>query len=232
MITDLPIYVYATFFVALVFVLTMFYYASNKNIKLIIGIILLGSLHSVIAFTGFYENTNTIPPRLMLIVFPIAVIVISSIFSSKMKKWLDSLKLKPLMYLHAVRIPVELTLFWLFAAKYVPQIITFEGRNFDIIAGITALIVAFIAFRNKKTNKTLLWIWHIMSIALLVNIVINALLSTLTAFQLIAFEQPNVAIYKFPFLLLPGIIVPLVLISNIAGFIILKRSKISESAKC
>jgi hypothetical protein len=41
MITDLPIYVYATFFVALVFVLTMFYFSSNKNIKLIIGILFL-----------------------------------------------------------------------------------------------------------------------------------------------------------------------------------------------
>jgi hypothetical protein len=33
-----------------------------------------------------------------------------------------------------------------------------------------------------------------------------------TALQKIAFKQPNVAIYKFPFLLLPAIIVPLVFI--------------------
>jgi len=230
MITDLPIYVFATFFVALVFVLTMFYYGSNKNIKLIIGLILWGSLHSIIAFTGFYENTKTIPPRLMLIVFPIVLIIISSIFSTKMKIWLSSLKLKQLMYLHAVRIPVELTLFWLFTAKYVPEIITFDGRNFDIIAGITAPLIALIAFRKNKTKKTLVWIWHIMSIILLGNIVIHALLSTPTAFQQIAFEQPNVAIYKFPFLLLPAIIVPVVLISNIAGFVILNRQR-SETSK-
>ena len=226
MITDLPTYVYTTFFAALVFVLTMFYFASNKNMKLIIGIILWGSLHSVLAFTGFYENTKTIPPRLMLLVFPIIVIIISSIFLAKMKTWLSSLKLKQLMFLHAVRIPVELTLFWLFTAKYVPKTITFEGRNFDIVAGITVLIVIYIAFRIKKANKALLWIWHIMSIVLLANIVINALLSTPTVFQQIAFNQPNVAIYKFPFLLLPGIITPLVLISNIAGFVILSRRKI------
>lgn len=225
MITDLPIYVYATFFVALVFVLAMFYFSSNKNIKLIIGILIWGALHSVLALTGFYENTKTIPPRLMLIVFPIVVVIISSVFSIKMKNWLSSLNLKQLMYLHAVRIPVELTLFWLFASNYVPEIITFEGQNFDIIAGITAPLVALIAFRAKIINKTLLWIWHITSIILLANIVINALLSTPTVFQQIAFNQPNVAIYKFPFLLLPGIIVPLVLISNIAGFVILSRRK-------
>lgn len=225
MIADLPIYVYTTFFIALVFVLTMFYYGSNKNMKLITGIILWGSLHSLIAFGGFYENTKTIPPRLLLIVFPIVLIIISSIFSTKMKKWLGTLKLKQLMYLHVVRIPVELTLFWLFTANYVPEIITFEGRNFDIIAGITAPLVALIAFRKSKIRKTLLWIWHVMSIILLGNIVIHALLSTPTVFQQIAFEQPNVAIYKFPFLLLPAIIVPLVLISNIAGFVILSKQR-------
>lgn len=58
MITDLPIYVYATLFGALVFVLTMFYFSSNKNIKLIIGIILWGSFHSSLVFTGFYKNIN------------------------------------------------------------------------------------------------------------------------------------------------------------------------------
>jgi len=225
MINDLPIYVYATFFAAIVFVLIMFYYASNRNIKVVIGFVLWGVLHSVLAISGFYENTKTIPPRLMMVVFPIVPITFTSIFLYKMKDWLRSLKLKQLMYLHAVRIPVELTLFWLFTANYVPEIITFEGRNFDIIAGITAPLVALVAFRNEKWNKPLLWGWHIMSIILLANVVIHALLSTPTILQQIAYEQPNRAILQFPFLLLPGIIVPLVLISNIAGFVILNRKK-------
>ena len=225
MISDLPIYVYATFFLALIFVLAIFYYASNKNLKLFIGIIAWGTLHSALAYSGFYENMKTVPPRMMLIVFPIVIIIISSIFSQKMKKWLSSLDLKKLLYLQVVRVPVELTLFWLFMANYVPEIITFEGQNFDIIAGVTAPIMALIAFRNNKINKPLLWTWHILSILLLLNIIITALISTPTVFQQIAFEQPNLAMFRFPFLLLPGIIVPLVLVSNIAGFVILSRQR-------
>lgn len=64
-----------------------------------------------------------------------------------------------------------------------------------------------------------------MSIILLENIVIYALLAIPKAFQQIAFEQPNVATYKFPFLLLAEIIVPLVFISNIVGFVILSRQR-------
>lgn len=160
---------------------------------------------------------------------PISAIAYDCLFND-IAHFSSSFKLKQLMYLLAVCIPVELALFWLFTAKYVPEIITFDGRNFDIIAGITAPLIALIAFRKNKTKKKLVWIWHIMSIILLRNIVIHALLSTPTAFQQIAFEQPNVAIYKFPFLLLPAIIVPVVLISNIAGFVILNRQR-SETSK-
>ena len=190
-----------------------------------VGIILWGILHSLLAYVGFYENTQTTPPRFLFVIFPIILVILASIFSKKMKDWLATFNLKQLMFLHAVRIPVELVLFWLFLAGYVPELMTFEGRNFDILAGITAPIMVLIAFRSNKINKTLLWIWHVCSIVLLVNIVVNAFLSAPTVLQQFAFDQPNVAVMKFPFLLLPVIIVPLVLISNIAGFIILRRKQ-------
>ena len=223
MITDLPIYIYITFFVALVFVLVMFYLASNRNAKLLTGIVLVGAIHSVLALTGFYENTKTVPPRLMLLMFPIIVITIATIFSKKMNNWLASLNLKHLTYLHAVRVPVELVLFWLFAAGYAPELMTFEGRNFDILVGISAPIVALLAFRENKINKPLLWGWNIFSLILLGNVLVNATLSVPTVFQQFAFEQPNTAVLNFPFLLLPGIIVILVFVSNIAGFVILNK---------
>jgi len=223
MVAELPTYVYITFFMALSFVLVMFYFASNRNAKLITAIVLLGTIHSVLALSGFYENTKTVPPRLLLLMFPIIAVAMAVIFSSKFRNWLASLNLKQLTYLHTVRIPVELVLFWLFSAGYVPELMTFEGRNFDILAGVTAPIVALIAFRGGKINKPLLWIWNIMSIILLTNVVVIATLSTPTAIQQLAFAQPNTAVLNFPFVLLPGIIVLVVLISNIAGFLILKR---------
>lgn len=226
MISDLPIYVYITFFIALLFSISMFYFASNKNGKFSFGIILWGVLHSILAVSGFYENTQTIPPRFLLLVFPMMVIVLSTIFSKKMQYWLSTFNLELLTYLHTVRVLVELVLFWLFVDYYVPQLLTFEGRNFDILAGITAPIVAFIAFRSNTLNKPLLWIWNVTSILLLSNVLIHAVLSTPTVLQQFAFEQPNVAVMKFPFLLLPAVIVPIVLLSNMAGFVLLlKKTK-------
>ncbi len=95
---------------------------------------------------------------------------------------------------------------------------TFEGRNFDVLAGITALIVALVAFKRNKINGPLLWVWNVFSLVLLINVLIHASLSVPTMMQQFGFEQPNTAVLKFPFLLLLGIIVTLVYVANLAGF--------------
>ena len=227
MITDLSIYAYITFSIATLFSLVLFYFASNRSLKFIVIIVLWGILHSILAMLGFYENTRTIPPRFFLLVIPMVAIVLSSVFSMNMKNWLSTMNLKMLTYLHMVRIPVELVLYWLFLGKYVPELMTFKGLNFDMLAGITAPIIALLAFRNNKMNKLLLWSWHLFSIILLLNILILAVLSTPTVLQQFAFEQPNIAVMKFPFILLPTIIVPIVLISNMAGFVLLKKDRLT-----
>lgn len=120
-----------------------------------------------------------------------------------------------LTWLHIVRIPVEIVLFWLFIYKQVPQLITFEGKNFDIISGITAIVVAYLGYQKMQLRKGLLLAWNIVCLGLLFNVVIRAILSAPFPFQQFGFEQPNIAILYFPFVLLPGLIVPLVLFSHL-----------------
>ena len=49
----------------------------------------------------------------------------------------------------------------------IPQLMTFEGRNFDILSGITAPIIYWLAFRSGKTNRPLLIIWNILALGFL-----------------------------------------------------------------
>lgn len=219
MITDLPLYVYMTFAAALIYALIIFYLASNKSVKLLVCIVLWGILHSTLAISGFYKNTMTVPPRLLFLVFPIIFIIFSSIFSKKMKTWLQSLSLKWLTWLHVVRTPVEIVLYGLFVKKYVPEIMTFEGRNFDIIVGFTAPVIALLFLnRDRVLNGKIQLIWNIGATILLLNILVTATLSTPTVLQQFAFENPNIAIFNFPFILLPAMIVPLVLIAHASYF--------------
>ncbi len=95
---------------------------------------------------------------------------------------------------------------------------TFEGRNFDIISGLTAPIIYWLAFRGGKTNRPLLIVWNLIAFGLLINIVTNALLSFPFPFQQLAFDQPNRALLYFPFIWLPTLIVPIVLFCHLASF--------------
>jgi len=60
-------------------------------------------------------------------------------------------------------------------------------------------------------------IWNILCLILVYNIVITAILSTKTPFQILSFEQPNDAVAYLPFAFLPSVIVPIVFFSHFAS---------------
>jgi hypothetical protein len=154
----------------------------------------------------------------------ILCIILLFVFSSR--NFLYQLSLELLTYIHLVRIPVELVLWWLFMNKQVPELMTFEGRNFDIIAGITAPVIGYFCFTKKTLTNRIALIWNFLALGLLLNIVINAVLSLPLPFQRFAFDQPNVAVLYFPFIWLPAFIVPTVLFSHILSIVkLLKRNE-------
>jgi hypothetical protein len=123
-----------------------------------------------------------------------------------------------LTLLHVVRIPVELSLYWLASHKAVPGLMTFAGSNFDIIAGITAPVMYFVCFTGRQVkHRLVLLAWNLLCLGLLLNIVITGVLSAPFAFQRFAFDQPNIAIFFFPFVWLPSFIVMVVLLSHLAA---------------
>lgn len=103
---------------------------------------------------------------------------------------------------------------------------TFEGRNLDILSGLTAPVIAWLAFRGSKINRPLLVAWNLLALGLLLNILINAILALETPFQQFAFDQPNRGVLYFPFIWLPAIIVPIVFVSHAVSLReLLKRSQ-------
>ncbi len=172
---------------------------------------------AVLSIFGFYQNTDTMPPRVAIYAVLPALLTIIVFFICFKTSFIEKLPVGLLTLLHIVRIPVELVLLWLFFAGQVPQLMTFEGRNFDILSGILAPIVYFIAFRGKIVNKRLLIAYNIFGLLLLANIVSIAILSGPSPFQQFAFDQPNRAILFFPFVWLPAIVVPIVLFSHLAA---------------
>jgi hypothetical protein len=192
------------------------FYKASRNSKITLFVLLSWlALQSFIGLSGFYTVTNTLPPRFLLLVGPPLLFIIVLFATRKGRNYIDSFDNKTLTLLHTVRVAVELTLMGLFIYKTVPQLMTFEGRNFDILSGLTAPVVYYFGFVKKKISIAGILIWNFICLALLANIVTIAILSAPFPFQQLAFDQPNIAVLYFPYIWLPCCIVPLVLFSHL-----------------
>jgi hypothetical protein len=214
---NISIYIFTTFGIALLSTIYFFYKASqqSKGFQILISSWII--LQSLLGISGFYQVTNSELPRFQLLLLPPLLFIVILFITQKGRVFIDNLDLKTLTIIHIVRLPVEVVLFWLFIAKAVPQLMTFEGRNFDVFAGITAPIIYYFGFVKTMLNKSILLVWNILCLGLLINIVVNGLLSAPSPFQQFGFEQPNVAILHFPFMFLPACIVPIILFSHLAS---------------
>jgi len=217
MLEQLPSSINILFIVTTFVTVILFYYAAGKSASVLILLSVWLLIQGLISYTKYYIVTDSIPPRFTFAV-ALPVLTIIYLFASESgTKFVDKLDLKTLTYLQTVRIPVEIILFLLFQYGYIPGLMTFEGRNFDILAGITAPFVAYFGFTKKILSNKIILIWNIFSLGLLLNILINAVLSAPFRFQMFAVDQPNVAVLYFPFVWLPCCIVPIVVISHLAS---------------
>jgi hypothetical protein len=171
---------------------------------------------AMLALSGFYQN-HTFPPRLVFFGVLPAILLIFSYFIFFRKIFVEKLPLRILTLLSVIRFPVELVLLWLFQGGLVPQSMTFEGRNFDILSGITAPIVYFLAFRGGKTNRPLLIVWNLVALGLLINIVTTAILAFPSVNPNLPVELQNRGVTFFPYIWLPTVVVPIVFFTHLAS---------------
>lgn len=228
MIESLPTYVVVIFIATTLITVWLFLLAIKRSredrrvpvlVYLFLGLWMF--VQAILGANGFYQHFDAVPPRFLVAIGPpIAVIIY---FLVAQKQAVLQLPIRLLTFIHTIRIPVEIILFWLYQNGHIPQLMTYEGRNVDILAGITAPIISQVAFRGGYVHKRLLIVWNVLSLGLLLNIVTNAILSAPFPFQLFAHEQPNVAVFFFPFTWLPSVIVQIVLFCHLASLYKLTR---------
>jgi hypothetical protein len=160
-----------------------------------------------LAQSGFLLNFQTLPPRLMAVVLPplLALIVLSR--SAGLRQLLLLTPPAWLLGLQSFRIVVEVGLWWLLLAGAAPVQMTFEGRNFDILTGATAVLGLLLGLHRGP--RWALALWNGAGLVVLANIVAIAILSTPSPFRVFLNEPANTFVGQFPFVWLPGLLVPL-----------------------
>ena len=218
MLTNLPDSLILIFLLTVILTFLLFINAVKNKATVAIILVVWLAVTGILSFKGVFQDTSAIPPRLMIGIAPAILFIILLLTTKNGRRFTDNIDLNKLTLVHIVRVPVEITLFMLSTHKLVPELMTFAGRNLDILSGITAPIMYFVCFKNSQLkNRMLLLIWNFICLGLLLNIVINAILAAPFPFQQFAFDQPNVAILYFPFTWLPCFIVMIVLYSHLAA---------------
>lgn len=219
----LPVYIPVVFTLTTLFTVGIFVYAivragiQQTAAKLLVAFLFFWFvLQSILAYAGFFQNFEVVPPRTFAF-GPMPFFVLALGYLIFARKFISSLPLTVLTWIHVIRIPVELCLLWLNQNGLVPVEMTFEGRNFDILSGLSAPIIYFLAFRNGRVNRTLLIVWNLVALALLTNIVTIAILAFPSPLQMVGLKQPNIGVTYFPYVWLPSIIVPIVFFCHAAS---------------
>jgi hypothetical protein len=179
---------------------------------IIIGILLWLAFLATLVRVRFFDDFSTLPPRIAIAVLPPFILTIYLMFSrSFARKVLHFIPRKWLVLVQSFRIVVELILWLGLMGGFVPFQMTFVGFNFDIIVGITALLAGSAFFYKGRYRRIEVFIWNISGLALLLNIVVISILSTPSPLRIFMNEPANTFMAYFPFIWLPGFIIPFAL---------------------
>ena len=215
-------------FIALVLILAaiLIAWSARQRVPGVAGLGLIGwlALTGSLAIRGFFQDWSRLPPRILPAAFaPLVAGLLLFFYSRQTRALLAATPLQWPIYLQSFRIVMEIILWLLFVQHRVPAIMTFEGRNADILVGLTAIPVGYFCFVRKAWPKRVALWWNVISVLVLLNVVVHAQLSTPT-FRVFVTDPPVTFIGDWPYVWLPGFLVPLAWLLHAASIIQLRRS--------
>jgi hypothetical protein len=179
----------------------------------------------IAAASGILADFWRTPPPFAFLVFAIillAVALATSKFGARLSTYVP---LWLLVGVQAFRFPLEIAMHAMYERGVMPVQMSYSGRNFDILTGISAIGVAILV-RSGQGGRRLVVVWNIVGLALLINVVTVAILAT-PRFQYFGPDHVNTWVMQPPFVWLPAVMVLAALLGHLVIFRSLMRS--SES---
>jgi len=175
------------------------------------------SCAAYISFQDWAHNFELFPPYGVRVFFIFIVVTVIIAFSKIGKTLALFTPLWLLVGFQSFRIPLELLIYQAYLENVTIIQMTYLGRNFDILTGILALLIAMYAYKNKIPNSIVL-IWNVLGMFLLINVVATGVMSMPHAFQIIKSDFPNTWVTYFPFVWLPYVLVCSALFGHLLVF--------------
>ncbi len=198
----------------------------NRKKSILIGGFLLWHLYVFfISRSGILQDFG-MPPRLfLLLVLPLFLFTGIFLFRKRNHQWLHNIpKTWPIFY-QSFRVLIETLFVFSVARGVLPKEVTMEGYNFDVVFGISALVVAYLFQKNHVGRKVII-AWNYLGLAVIAAIIF-LFLSTTFAPQLYGSDTPLMPLeaISYPYTLVAGFLMPSAVFMHVFSLVQLhKRS--------
>ena len=209
-------------FVALVLVVALIVFRvlwqARAGLPLIAGVALMYLvIPAILASRGLLDRYDPLPAPALVMVAIIAALTVTITLAAPGARIVAAVGLPALVGFQAFRIPVEWLLHRLYLEGVIPVQMTYSGRNFDIVTGVTAAALAVWLLRGRPPKRIVL-AWNVLGLALLATIVTIAVLSTPVPFRQFLEGPANTLPSRVPYVWLPTFLVQMALAGHVLVF--------------
>jgi len=160
---------------------------------------------STAAFSGLLLPRDGKPLPFAVMVISILALGVAIARSAIGDRLARGAPLAALVGFQSFRLPLELAMHRAYTEGLMPVQMSYSGRNFDILTGLTALVLA-VAMLLTRVPRWIVAAWNVMGLMLLMNILGVAILST-PALAYFGPDRLNVWVTWMPYTLLPAVMV-------------------------
>jgi len=170
--------------------------------------------------SGILREWDLKPPPFAVLLLGIMVVSSMLAFGPAGRNLARHAPLWALVAVQSFRLPLELAMHAMANRGIMPVQMTYTGRNFDIVSGATAMVVAALVAAGYA-GRRLVIAWNVLGFALLINIIVVAVRST-PVFAAFGPDRLNTFVTYVPFVWLPAVMVS----AALAGHLIVARATV------
>ena len=179
----------------------------------------LGAMMAVSASGILYDPPRPILPA--LIWAPVLAFLAGFACSHRLRQWVWSLDLRWPILFHIVRAPIGIAFLLMEAAGSLPAEFAIKAGVGDILVGVAAIVAAMCIPLRSTGRVRIVLVWN--TLGLVDILIVFAIAQRLLFYS----DDPNalVGLTRFPSLIVPTFVVPMVLITHFVVFARIAKSK-------
>jgi hypothetical protein len=192
--------------------------ARRRALSVVLLAVVWMSQKWVAAASGVLRRWEATPPPFALLVVGGVLLAFLIAYGGYGRRLSTGVPLWTIVAVQGFRLPLELAMHAMYERGIMPEQMSYSGRNFDVLTGATAIVVAALA-RGGRAPRWVIAAWNVAGLALLINVVTIAIVST-PRFAYFGADRLNVWVTYPPFVWLPAVMV----VAALAGHLLIFRA--------